>query len=155
MATFNTAPASYSSLRVNNVGFSTSVSNASKAFNNIVFLKYCSLFSGLSGSPAGHTKSPPKTILFAPTDKAIDVNAVITTLGIPALSIPFEIVATQRVQVPHVEVRITAVTPFAFKVSAILLPVTLLFSTFVPTPQVVKNSIYTFLITSSFAKIFN
>lgn len=121
----------------------------------MVFLKYCSLFSGLSESPTGHTKSPPNTILLAPTDKAIDVKAVITTLGIPALSISFEIVATQRVQVPHVEVRITAVTPFAFNVSAILLPITLLFSTFVPTPQVVKNSLYTSLINPSFAKTFN
>lgn len=140
---------------VNRVGFSTSVFNASKAFNKTFFLKCFSRIIGRSGFPVGQIKSPPKTILFAPTDNAIEVKAVITTLGIPALSISFEIVATQRVQVPHVEVSMAAVTPFSFKIAAIPFPMSLLFSTFVPTPQVVKNSLYMPFISPCSSKALN
>ncbi len=54
------------------------------------------------------------TILFAPTVREIGVTVQIWTTGSPAASIPFTSVAPQRVQVPHVEVRITASTPSAF-----------------------------------------
>ena len=54
------------------------------------------------------------TILFAPTVNDIGTTVQIWTTGIPALSISFTIVAPQRVQVPQVEVRITASTPSAF-----------------------------------------
>ncbi len=74
---------------------------------------------------------------FAPTLRAIDVNAVICTFGIPARSSSFATVAQQRVQVPHVEVRIAARTPEFFRSSAIFFPISLLVSTLVPTPQVV------------------
>lgn len=50
-------------------------------------------------------------ILFAPTVTEIGVTVHICTTGIPARSISFTIVAPQRVQVPQVEVMITASTP--------------------------------------------
>ena len=50
------------------------------------------------------------TILFAPTVRDIGTTVHICTTGIPILSISFTIVAPQRVQVPHVEVIITAFT---------------------------------------------
>ena len=53
------------------------------------------------------------TIRFAPTVMEIGVTVQICTTGIPALSISFTIVAPQRVQVPQVEVRMTASTPSA------------------------------------------
>ncbi len=89
--------------------------------------------------PLGEVKSPPKTMRFAPTFKAIEVKAVIKALGIPSLSSSFATVAQQRVQVPHVEVKMAADTPAFFSSLAILLPMSLLFSTLVPTPQVVKK----------------
>lgn len=48
----------------------------------------------------------PGTTLLAPTDIEIGVTVHICTIGIPAASIRFTIVAPQRVQVPQVEVRI-------------------------------------------------
>lgn len=53
------------------------------------------------------------TILLAPTVMEIGVTVQTCTTGMPALSISLTIVAPQRVQVPHVEVRITAPTPSA------------------------------------------
>ena len=53
------------------------------------------------------------TILFAPTVMEIGVTVQMCTTGIPALSTSLTIVEPQRVQVPHVEVRITASTPSA------------------------------------------
>ena len=51
------------------------------------------------------------TILFAPTVIEMGVTVHICTTGMPALSISFTIVAPQRVQVPQVEVMMTAFTP--------------------------------------------
>lgn len=51
------------------------------------------------------------TILFAPTVMEMGVIVHMWTTGMPALSISFTIVAPQRVQVPQVEVMITASTP--------------------------------------------
>lgn len=53
------------------------------------------------------------TILLAPTVMEIGVTVHIWTTGMPALSISLTIVAPQRVQVPQVEVMITASTPAA------------------------------------------
>ena len=53
------------------------------------------------------------TILLAPTVNEIGVTVHTCTTGIPALSISFTIVAPQRVQVPQVDVNITASTPSA------------------------------------------
>ena len=50
------------------------------------------------------------TIRFAPTVREIGVTVHMCTTGKPALSISFTIVAPQRVQVPQVEVSITAET---------------------------------------------
>ncbi len=58
------------------------------------------------------------TILFAPTVIEIGVTVHTWTTGMPALSISFTIVAPQRVQVPQVEVRITASTPASFSLGA-------------------------------------
>ena len=51
------------------------------------------------------------TILLAPTVIEMGVTVHICTTGMPALSISFTIVAPQRVQVPQVEVMMTAFTP--------------------------------------------
>jgi hypothetical protein len=53
------------------------------------------------------------TIRLAPTVSAMGTTVAIWTTGMPARSISFTIVAPQRVQVPQVEVRITAPTPSA------------------------------------------
>ncbi len=50
----------------------------------------------------------PGTILLAPIVLEMGVTVAICTTGIPTLSISFTIVAPQRVQVPQVEVKITA-----------------------------------------------
>ena len=54
------------------------------------------------------------TMRFAPTVCEIGTIVQICTTGIPNASIALTIVAPQRVQVPQVEVRITASTPSAF-----------------------------------------
>lgn len=104
---------------LNKVGSVTTVCNASIAFNKIFRLKILSCCKGKDGSPAGCVKSPPKTILFVPTERAIDVKAVICTLTIPKRSNSFEIVAPQRVHVPQVDVSITALIPFDANIFAI------------------------------------
>lgn len=76
-------------------------------------------------------------ILFAPTVMEIGVIVHIWTTGNPARSISFTIVAPQRVQVPHVEVRITASTPPFFNFAAISVANFLADATAVPLPVVV------------------
>ena len=56
---------------------------------------------------------------FSPTVAEIGVTVQIWAAGIPAFSNCLTIVAPQRVQVPHVEVRIAACTPAASRSSAI------------------------------------
>ena len=53
------------------------------------------------------------TIRLAPTVNEMGTTVHMCTTGIPARAISLTIVAPQRVQVPQVEVRITAVTPSA------------------------------------------
>lgn len=106
-------------LALNKVGSVTAVCNASIAINKIFLLKILSCCKGKDGSPAGYVKSPPKTILFVPTERAIDVKAVICTLVMPNRSSSFEIVAPQRVHVPHVDVSIAALIPFDVNIFAI------------------------------------
>jgi len=55
------------------------------------------------------------TILLAPTVSEMGTTVHKCTTGIPARSISLTIVAPQRVQVPQVDVRITAVMPSATK----------------------------------------
>lgn len=76
------------------------------------------------------------TILFAPTVSDIGVTVHICTAGMPARSISFTIVAPQRVQVPHVEVSITASTPSAFSLAANSAAYALDAATEVPLPTV-------------------
>ncbi len=53
-------------------------------------------------------------MLLAPTDKAMELKALMWAMGMPSLSNSFETAAPQRVQVPQVEVRMTACTPSFF-----------------------------------------
>lgn len=93
---------------------STSVVKASRAFSTIPRRNFFSSSLSSAGLPSGCGIAIAGTILFAPTVIEIGVTVQICTTGIPALSISFTIVAPQRVQVPQVEVRITASTPSAF-----------------------------------------
>ncbi len=63
------------------------------------------------------------TILIAPTVLEIGTMVQIWTVGIPALSISFAIVAPQRVLDPQVEVRMTASTPSSLSFSAMPLAI--------------------------------
>ena len=75
------------------------------------------------------------TILFAPT--VWEIGTIVQTCTTGSLrSISFTIVAPQRVQVPQVEVRMTAVTPSATSLSAISAPNRLALATAVPLPTV-------------------
>jgi len=121
------------------VGPETSCETAAKAFSTIFLLYAFSRSIGRSGFPVGDVKLPPNIILFDPTFFAIDVKPVICAVGIPTLSNSFVIVAPQRVQVPQVVVISAALTPAFKSSSAMLLPIFLLLSIFVPTPQVVKK----------------
>ena len=62
------------------------------------------------------------TILLAPTAWDIEMIAQTFTVGRPTLSSVFVITAPQRVQLPHVEVRITPSTPFSLSSFPISLP---------------------------------
>ena len=75
--------------------------------------------------------------MFDPTVVATGIKLHICTIGIPALSISFTIVAPQRVQVPQVEVSITPSTPASFNSFPISSPKTMEFPTAVPVPVVV------------------
>ena len=76
------------------------------------------------------------TILLAPTVMEIGVTVQMWTTGSPALSISLTIVAPQRVQVPHVLVRITASTPSAISLFAISAAYAFADATAVPLPTV-------------------
>ena len=121
------------------VGHKTSVCKASKALSTILRLYAVSRSIGSIGFPTGAVNPPPKTIRFAPTLSDMDVNAFICTLGIPTRSNSLQIVAPQRVQVPHVLVKITAPTPSSLIFFAQALPMDSLTATFVPTPHVVPK----------------
>ena len=76
----------------------------------MLFLSFLSPSFPICGSPRGYGIPTPGTILFAPIVREIGTTVAICTTAIPTLSISFTIVAPQRVQVPHVEVNITALT---------------------------------------------
>ena len=77
------------------------------------------------------------TILFAPTVREMGTMVQMCTTGRPARSISLTIVAPQRVQVPQVEVRMTAVTPSAMSLRAISSAKRFELATAVPLPTVV------------------
>jgi len=62
------------------------------------------------------------TMRLEPTVVATGTKFAIWTIVMPALSIALVIVAPQRVQVPHVDVRIAADMPSFFSSSAISRP---------------------------------
>ena len=76
------------------------------------------------------------TILFAPTVTEMGVTVHICTTGIPARSISFTIVAPQRVQVPQVDVMMTASTFASFSFFAYSAAYALDEATDVPLPTV-------------------
>ncbi len=76
------------------------------------------------------------TILLAPTVREIGVIEHMWTTGMPARSISLQSVAPQRVQVPQVDVRMTACTPSANNRLAISWPNFLELPTEVPLPTV-------------------
>lgn len=86
----------------------TGVCSAANAFSTRFFRNgNCS--SGLSlGSPRGCGMPTPGIMRLAPIVREIGVTVAICTTGMPLRSISFTIVAPQRVQVPQVEVSITA-----------------------------------------------
>lgn len=77
------------------------------------------------------------TILLAPTVLATGIKFAMITIGKPAFSISFTIVAPQRVQVPQVEVIITASTPASLRCSTISLAIRAASPCVVPVPTVV------------------
>jgi len=88
------------------------------------------------GSPRGYGIPIAGIILLAPIVSDIGTTVHICTTGIPALSISFTIVAPQRVQVPQVDVKITAPTPSALSLLTKSSPKPLAFPTDVPVPVV-------------------
>ncbi len=76
------------------------------------------------------------TMRFAPTVFEMGTIEQAWTTAIPACSICLLIVAPQRVQVPQVEVRITAWTPSATRSFAISQPYFSALATDVPLPTV-------------------
>lgn len=79
------------------------------------------------------------TILFAPIVNDIGTTVHICTTGIPTLSISFTMVAPQRVQVPHVDVSITAPTPSSTSFLPNSSPNPFALPTDVPVPVVVTK----------------
>ena len=77
------------------------------------------------------------TILLAPTVSEIGTTVQMCTTGMPALSISLTIVAPQRVQVPQVEVSITASTLSATSSLAKVAAYFFALATDVPLPVVV------------------
>jgi hypothetical protein len=67
-----------------------------------------------SGFPVGLTMPPEAMARSEPTSLATGIIVQICATGISSFSISLLIAAPQRVLEPHVEVRITPVTPAAF-----------------------------------------
>lgn len=76
------------------------------------------------------------TILFDPTVSATGTRLHSWTIGMPALSISFTIVAPQRVQVPQVETMSTPSTLSSFSFSSISFPIRAASACVVPVPTV-------------------
>lgn len=115
---------------------STGVCNASRAFSTNFLLNAYSSALLNAGFPSGWGIATVGIILLAPTVKDTGVIVHMCTTGNPALSISLTNVAPQRVQVPHVEVSITASTPSAINSLAANSPYFLEEATAVPFPTV-------------------
>lgn len=79
--------------------------------------------------PVGLTMPPEGIARSEPTSFATGIIVQICVTGISSLSISLLIAAPQRVLEPQVEVRITPVTPAAFKRWAMSWPMRVAFST--------------------------
>ena len=91
---------------------------------------------GRLGSPTGCGIRPAGRMRIAPKAVAIDVIAVMSTVGRPAASICRASVAPQRVPVPQVLVRITACTPSLMSTVAISVPMRSALARLIPVPTV-------------------
>ena len=112
------------------------VCKAFKAFSTSARRNSFSSFAFIVGFPSGWGIATAGTILFAPTVFEIGTTVAICTTG-KTFSISLTIVAPQRVQVPHVEVRMTACTPAFTSLPAISDAKRFAFATLVPLPTVV------------------
>ena len=119
------------------VCLSTSIVSAFNAFSTIFLLNAFSSSGFKEGLPSGCGIAIAGTIRLAPTVMEIGVTVHTCTTGIPVASIPLTIVAPQRVQVPHVLVRMTASTCAAFSLAPISSENFLAEATAVPLPTVV------------------
>ena len=115
----------------------TGVVKATSAFSTIFLLNFFSSTGSKLGFPSGYGIATAGTILLAPTVNEIGTTVQICTTGIPVASIAFTIVAPQRVQVPQVDVNITASTPSEINFIANSLANAFEFLTEVPLPTVV------------------
>lgn len=97
---------------------------------------HCSSFV-VAGSPSGYGIEIVGTILLEPTVFATGIRLHICTIGNPAFSTSFTIVAPQRVQVPHVETIITPSTPSSFRYGMISFAILSASACVVPVPTVV------------------
>lgn len=123
----------------NTVCSSTGVIRAFNALSTSSLLLLLLLSSPRFGSPSGYEIPTAGTIQFAPIVSEIGTTVAICTTGMPARSISFTIVAPQRVQVAHVEVRKTApIWPSSIFLTKSL-PNPLAFPVDVPVPVVVMK----------------
>ena len=94
-------------------------------------------FSGVNSAlPVGLTMPPEAIARSEPTSLATGIMVQICVTGISSFSISLLIAAPQRVLDPHVEVRITPMTPAAFRRCAMFLPIVVAFSTAAWAPPV-------------------
>lgn len=123
----------------NTVCSSTGVIRAFNPLSTSSLLIFLLLSSPRFGFPSGYGIPTAGTILFAPIVSEIGTTVAICTTGMPARSISFTIVAPQRVQVPHVEVRMTAPIWSSSSFLTKSLPNPLAFPVDVPVPVVVMK----------------
>ena len=112
------------------------VCDALNAFSTSLRRNAFSSSFDLLGSPRGCGIATAGTIRLAPTVLEMGTMLQMCTVGIPALSISFAIVAPQRVQVPQVELMMTASTPSRVRSLAISRANFMAFATDVPFPTV-------------------
>lgn len=91
-----------------------------------------------SGSPSGCGIATPGMMRLAPTVNEIGTMEQTWAVGRPTRSSSLTIVAPQRVQVPQVDVRMTACTPTLIRVAAISSPKRFARATAVALPTVAK-----------------
>ena len=111
--------------------------SAVNALSNIALLMSFSSSLVSVGFPKGCGIAIAGTIRFAPTVNEIGTTVQMCTTGSPHLSISFTIVAPQRVQVPQVEVSITASTPAETNSLPLAAAYSFALATAVPFPTVV------------------